>query len=335
MARYYPSLENQFVRYAMLSSTVDYSTGQWKGFNLSLAANLSYRPYVFDSQQLFSQEGAATDAAFEDADIPYLAESYLIHSEHVMVTRRLAAHTTVNGKYAYRGARGRGDKDRFGRQSYGGQLNHTLSKGLGVHMGYMRRDVITADESLGSLHVIDIGASYNRALSFSRRTSVSFSTGSTGIRRNEQLMLRARGHVQLTHEIGRTWSAFAGYHRSVVQSEVWDDVVEADGVTAGVGGLVNRRLQLSFTARGVLGRTGVQPDAPGFDSVRTALSAGYALHRLVNLMAVYGYYHHKFDDPSQLAINLPSRLDRQIVRVGVTVWFPVFKTAGISQRQED
>ncbi len=102
---------------------------------------------------------------------------------------------------------------------------------------------------------------------------------------------------------------------------------EADGVAVGVGGLITRRLQLNFSARGVLGKTGSQQDAPGFDGVRTAVNLGYALNKFINFTAVYAYYQHKFDDTTQLAIDLPPTTSRQSVRVGMTFWLPVFQSS--------
>jgi hypothetical protein len=84
---------------------------------------------------------------------------------------------------------------------------------------------------------------------------------------------------------------------------------------------------VSITAQGVVGRAAVLRDAPGFDGVRAAVNAGYALNRFVNITAVYAYYNHRFEEASQLAIDLPPLLSRQSVRFGVTFWVPVFKSA--------
>jgi hypothetical protein len=186
----------------------------------------------------------------------------------------------------------------------------------------------SGNEPINALHIIDMGASYNRALSFSRQTTLTFGTGTEARRHNAgELRLRATGQFQLTHEIGRTWRAWLSYHRSVLASEVWNEPVDADGMTAGVGGLVSRRLQVSAIVNGVLGRTGAVEDAPGFDGLRASVNAGYAFNRFVNFTAMYAYYHHKFDDPTQLAIDLPPTLSRQSLRFGVTFFVPVFKSA--------
>jgi hypothetical protein len=326
--RYYPTLEDQFVRYAMASSTIAYSRDLWSTSTLTVAGLVSYRPYLFDSEQLFLGDGEGPINAVGDSDLPYIADSYLLHSERVALTQRLSRRTSLRGFAAYRGARSRGNSDTFGRRSYGGQLTHTLSQGLNVYAGYTRRDMRSASRSTNALHIIDIGASYNRALSFSRQTTLTFSTGTEALRRNAgDLRFRVTGQFQLTHEIGRTWRAWLSYHRSVLASEVWDEPVDADGMTTGVGGLVSRRLQVSAIVRGVLGRTGTAADAPGFDGVRASLNAGYAFNRFVNFTAMYAYYHHKFDDPTQLAIDLPPTLSRQSLRFGVTFWVPVFKSA--------
>lgn len=328
VARYYPSLPDEFVPYFMGSGTVAYSTKLWKNSTLGLAGTALYRPYLFDAVDLFIADGVSSGGPISDGELPYIADSYLVHSERVTLSQRLGPHTTVHGLYTYRGARNKGnDEGRFARQSYGGQLTHTLTQGLSLHAGYMRRDMQNEGAEIVPLHIIDVGASYNRALSFSRQTTLSFGTGTAAIRRNDALRFRVIGNVQLTHEIGRTWSAWAAYHRSVLESEVWLEPAEADGVAVGVGGLITRRLQFNFSGRGVLGKTGTQQDAPGFDGVRTTANLGYALNTSINLNAVYAYYHHTFDDATQLAIDLPPTTSRQSVRVGVTFWLPVFQSS--------
>ena len=327
VARYYPSLEDEFMPYVMASSTAAYSTPLWKNATLGLAGTALYRPYLFDAVDLFAAEGVS-GGAITDGELPYLADSYLVHSERVTLSQRLDQRTTMHSFYAYRGATSRGNKEgKFARQSYGAQLTHSLTQGLSVYAGYTRRDMRNEGSSVAPLHILDIGGAYNRALSFSRRTTLSFGTGSTAIRRNDDLRFRLTGNVQLTHEIGRTWSAYAAYHRNVLQTEVFVEPAEADGVAVGVGGLITRKLQLNFSSRGVLGRTGSEQDAEGFDGVRTALNVGYALNKFINFNAVYAYYHHKFDDATQLAIELPPVTSRQSVRVGMTFWLPVFQSS--------
>ncbi len=191
VARYYPSLEDKFVPYVMASSTAAYSTPLWKNGTLGLAGTALYRPYLFDAVELFAAEGVSSGGPISDGELPYLADSYVVHSERVTLSQRLDQRTTVHALYAYRGARSKGNNEgKFARQSYGGQLTHSLTQGLSLHAGYTRRDMRNESASVVPLHIIDVGASYNRALSFSRQTTLSFGTGSTAVRRNDELRFR-------------------------------------------------------------------------------------------------------------------------------------------------
>ena len=65
--------------------------------------------------------------------------------------------------------------------------------------------------------MLNFGVDYNKALSFSRRTKVTFSTGTAGIedRITGQVTYNMIGGVGLSREFGRTWNAGVFYSRDV------------------------------------------------------------------------------------------------------------------------
>jgi hypothetical protein len=329
VARYYPSLEDEFVPYPNASGSVNYSTALRKGLTVSMNAAAFYRPYLFDSTFLFPSSFDLPDPALGDDDVPYDTQAFLTHTERIGLSQRLTQRTTLHGFVGYRGtekAESRADRP-FSRQSYGGGLTHNLSQGLSLRAGYTLHETHYSLGRVIPFHVIDVGANYGRALSFSRRTTLSFGTGTTALERNDELRWRLTGQAQLTHEFGRTWTAYASYHRSVLSSEVWDAPADADGVAIGLAGLFTRRLQMSATARGVLGKAGQVEDPPGFDGLHGELMFGYALNRWANLTAMYAYYQHNFDAGTPLRVDLPRTVERNSVRVGVTLSKPIYHSA--------
>jgi hypothetical protein len=168
---------------------------------------------------------------------------------------------------------------------------------------------------------------YNRALSISRRTTLSFGTGSTAVRTSEQLRFIVTGNVALKHEIGRTWNAWVGYSRRVHLEETFLEPVVSDGLSVGLAGLISRRVQFTSVARGALGKQGLGNNAPGFDAVHAAATLSYAVTRFMNLGVTYAFYQQQFDEGVQLSVGNPRSAERHSVRATVGLWAPLFQRA--------
>lgn len=330
VARYYPSLDDKFSSYTNAAGTLAYAASPWKGMTASMHLGASYRPYFFDSSFLFPGALDLGDPPLGSEEVPYVTNSFLIHNERIALAQRISRRTSVHATYGYRGTDRENKSDHaFARQSYGGALTHQLRRDVGLRAGYTLRETRYSSGRILPIHVIDVGANFNRTLSFSRRTTLSFGTGTTAMEREEdgveELRFRIMGQALLTHEFGRTWTLYSQYHRGVLSSEVWDEPAEAEGVVVGLTGFLTRRLQMNLSARGVLGKVGLGEDAPGFDGLHGVAQFGYALNRYANLTFVYAYYQHNFEDGTPLRVDLPSTVGRQSVRVGVTLWAPVFQ----------
>ena len=114
------------------------------------------------------------------------------------------------------------------------------------------------------IHNIDIGIDYAKALSVSRRTHFSFTTGSALFYVNQgitnvsdrQLNFALLGTANLTHEMGRTWTSSIAYRRSLDFHEGFADPFLAQSVSADLRGLLSRRLSFASGAwysSGVIG----------------------------------------------------------------------------------
>jgi hypothetical protein len=215
----------------------------------------------------------------------------------------------------------------FTHQNVGARVSHNISSGLSAYGGYGYGAGRTFGGDRLPHHNIDAGLNFNRALSFTRRTVVSFSTGSAATRHNDRLRFHPTGAARLTHELGRTWSVWTAYGRRLQFHETWQEPGLANSYTFGIGGLVTRRLQVSAGARIAFGSVGDADNAPGFDYYNTTATLSYALARFASVSVSYSYYQHHFDDDVRLADGIPRSLDRNSVRVGVNLWAPLFERA--------
>ena len=182
------------------------------------------------------------------------------------------------------------------------------------------------------LHNVNAGISYGRALSFSRRTSFSFSTGSAivshedALNSQDDVRTRARfiGNAALTHEMGRTWTASAVYQRGFVFRDGFDDPYFIDAATASLNGLVTRRLSFSASFTAYLAE--LERRGSNRHNGRSAnVHASYALNQFFALFARYVYYEYEYGEDIPLDSRFPRTLDRQGIRVGLTASVPLLR----------
>jgi hypothetical protein len=322
---YYPSLGSEFMRRYFGNAGASARVTRYLSANLTV----SYMPYSLNSlYPIASAIGAS--AALPDADFASSLEHYFSYSAGAVYSRQLSRRTSLSADYSYRMRDSSSFAPQYTSHAAGGGLRFDVGRGLGLRTGYRYVEADYGGTSLQKFrnHHIDVGVDYNRALSFSRRTTLSFSTGTSAISRPEETGLntrfRATGRAQLVHEMGRSWNASAGYARGVYLDERWLDVVTSDSVTASLAGLLTRRIQFQSGASASTGRTGSSNEG-GFNSYYGNASLGYALNRHVNLGLTYAYYSHRFASGVALPSDFVNRFNRHSVRASVSVWAPLFQ----------
>ncbi len=261
----------------------------------------------------------------------------------VSVSQAFGQHMSLTGAYMLRSVDVLDDDDaqnafvndyRTQVGTVGLQYSRPISRHAMFVLGYGVRGTdragSTGDPEI--LHNINGGVNYGRALSFSRRTSLSFTTGSAvavidrddGTSNDRRTRAFLTGNAALTHELGRTWTATLSYTRAL---RTWDEFRQlyfTQAVNAQVGGLLSRRM--SLTGGASWADSSLQNQGGGTHrgysaSVRTQ----YALSRFLALYAQYVYYHYRFSDVIVIDARIPRELDRQGVRVGLTTSIPLLR----------
>ena len=323
--RFYPSVEDQFIRrdYASIGSSAVLGAG------FSVQAGAGYQPYSLRSMMPTFFQPRLGDPLIVDEDFPSSLDHYFGYSAGAAYTRNLTQRQIFNASYGYRGRGRAGGTDTFGSQAARADLTHLMSRDLGLRFGYgYTQGRFGGDRRFGT-HVIDVGVDYSHALSFSRRTTVSFGTGSNAMRRsrNEVLRFRVNGNVRLNHEIGRTWMANLTYNRGLQFMETWPEPVYSDSAVAGLGGEISRRVQFQAAARWLRGRSYFETDRDRLESYGGSATLSVAITRHINSGVSYGYYHHRFQNLIAPVPGFPGELERQSARAFVSVWVPLFQRA--------
>jgi hypothetical protein len=322
--RYYPGLATKFIRrqYAAGGLTANIGKG------LSAGAQGSYMPYSLAS--MFSPMASPrTGTVGFDEDLSASLEHYVAYSGNLGFNHQVSRRTTLNLDTSYDVREGSAQVARFTDWFAGGHVTHGLTRDMSLRLGYQyaqARYSRFADHTIN--HTLDVGIDYHHALSRSRRTNVSFSTGATAIttRLGNRAHLFAIGSAQLTHEMGRTWFTSLGYSRGVDFIASWPQPLFSDTVSLGLSGLITRRLQVQADAQAARGSSVlVVGDGDNFRTYYGNAGMSFALNRFLSTGVTYAYYNHRFAAALLLPPGFPHDVSRQSVRAYISVWAPIFE----------
>ena len=133
------------------------------------------------------------------------------------------------------------------------------------------------------------------------------------------------GRARLTFNVTPTWLIEGGYQRdlSLLQG-VTDDVYTTDTASVRTSGMLGRRTSLQI---GATYSNWVTPVASGVNDDMNVYGASagfrFLLTKTLAASAGYYYYYHRYSNPAALPEGFPAEYDRQAVRVGVTMFFPL------------
>jgi hypothetical protein len=277
----------------------------------------------------------ASETELPDTDFPVSGHHYVTWKAGVGTSHRLSRRAWVDADASYSTRRvGTGGRD-FRTATGGGRFRYQIGRGAFLKAGYYYADAHYSDRASYGRHVLDLGVDYSHDLSLFRRTTFSFSSGTSIITypaadvtstlgRGARNRFRVAGTAELRHEMGRTWTASLTYQRGVQFLESWPEPILSDSAGAQIGGSISRRLQFSANLRGSTGRVALGADDNGFNMYHGGATLTYALNRHLNVGALYSTYHHRFDQLVTLPPGFGPWYDRHRVIGQVSVWTPLF-----------
>ena len=208
-------------------------------------------------------------------------------------------------------------------------FRHRVTRSATLRLGYGERQASypgTTIAGITRIHQIDAGVDYNRSLSLTRKTTVTFSSGMAATTPDgNRLAYYVTGTGALDREIGRSWRARILYNRSLQFLEGLTVPFVADAFSTSVGGYMSRRVDVSLVA-GVANGTGNSRIRPAqYLTENGSAQMRIALNRYGALSVQYFEYHYKFKDAAQIVGGLPGAMDRRGVRAGLTLWLPLLR----------
>ena len=214
------------------------------------------------------------------------------------------------------------------------RLTRQLTRSAGLHVGYGRKSGrygLNAGVDRVVIDDIDVGLDYNRPLSSSRRTFLSFGSGSAmSSGRTGQRDYSITGNANLSHGFGRTGHVTLAYDRSLRMLEGFSTPVFTDNVLMSLVGNVAPRVALTTSAGYSVGlaRT-AETDTMATDNGLRAWTATGRVNILLNkrstLYAEYQRYQYNIGQSVHLLARIPNDQDRQTLRVGLSIGVPLVR----------
>ena len=282
------------------------------------------------------------------SDIDLYSESALRTASSIAISQDLGRRTNATASYSISSVDYLHQPYDNHSWSAGAGVTHALSRSLSARAGYTYSTANYrqfGDLQLYEAHNIDVGLDYSRALSVSRRTRVTFSTGSAVLVNNPTLLAptpltedgRASagvpvrevtyhliGSATLVREIQRTWRFEAGYRRAVDFHEGFLQPFLADSVSVQGGGLLSRRVRFSGSASYSFGKVGTYT-RDDYNAASATAGLQYAISRMLTTYGRYVYYRYDFKTQVALDPRFAPFLDRQGVRFGLSMTLPVIR----------
>jgi hypothetical protein len=184
-----------------------------------------------------------------------------------------------------------------------------------------RRLTATQDVSLGWGH--------ERRLSRTRRMSFGFGAGATYLSAAPSEVAGAdhvlpSGYGDFQVDLARTWSLAGNYRRSVtVLDGLSAETFIADAALVRFGGQVHPRAELAVAAGYSTGRTPVGLTSE-FETYTATTQLQYRLSSWSAAVVSHTFYSYRLDGVDGLLGGLPDRLDRNALRVGMSVLLPLY-----------
>lgn len=208
-----------------------------------------------------------------------------------------------------------------------GNINYSIGKGIALFLGYQeggQRDKKAGIQAPRERQPrINAGVDLARALSFSRRTTVAFTTGLAGTqdRNLDQTVYHLVGSARVNREFGQTWSAMVAYNRGVRQIEPLGEPFFSDSVAFIVQGSFSRRVQF----QSYLGSSSGTVGSLGGDIRNQTGSIQLSVALTRQLALATSYADSRFTGESgSLPAEAVGRRNTRSVRTSLQVWLPLF-----------
>jgi hypothetical protein len=205
-------------------------------------------------------------------------------------------------------------------------LRYAIGKGFSARAGYGVTLGGFGEEDGNEYRggTFDFGVDYGGSLSPTRRSTLTFGTGVSGIRDlSGTTHYYWTGNVNYSYEIGRTWSAGIGLSRSTDFYQTLGQPAVTNSVNGSIGGTWGRRVSVSFGG-GWYSGSYAGASSQAYDSTSANAGLQYGISRMFSLGANYYFYWYEYAEDAILPPGFTQDMKRQTIRVTLNVFLPLW-----------
>jgi hypothetical protein len=305
---------------------------------LSASQDIAYVPtLVLGALQPIALDPGSPVVQLADVTSGYLAERSWSSNSFVNVDRRWTARhlTQVGAAYSrqeYLDDLGNDSTNRGANAMHSWTFSRTSSVRTQYDFNDSDLEGIDGVTPMTNQNV-ELSFAYNRRLSPTRLLQIEMGGGATHVDtlrsqdRSPLTYWMPSGRGSVSWDVGRTWAIGASYSRSVdVLQGVSLTSFATDSASASANGLMGSRIEAAISASYANGTSGGTDTTGRFENYSGSLQFLYAFARCCATTVNYDYYVYHFQNVADLPTGFPPDFDRQAIRVGLTVWLPLYGT---------
>lgn len=205
----------------------------------------------------------------------------------------------------------------------GAAYTYEFAKGIGVRIGDGMRVLKVGTSDRIVAQDIALGIDVNRSLTASRRTSVTFTTGSSITSNESGHRFVAAGSATLAHRVGRSWQTAVTFDRGLQVADLLPKPFVGNSTGFTVGGFLGRRTSMRLRGSYAFGDFDLNGSSSPYKSYLAEARTAVALGRHLQLYVEHLYYQHRFPDGLPLPAGVPFRRVQHGTRFGLDIWAPL------------
>ncbi|HET7218503.1 MAG TPA: hypothetical protein VFJ02_10670 [Vicinamibacterales bacterium] len=214
-----------------------------------------------------------------------------------------------------------------------------LSRTTSLDASYRYADTDLERATGGTLpltdHTVEVGLSYSKRLSPTRQIQLSGGGGASYIKTESETDFSPldywtpSGHATVRIDVGRSWAVGADYRRAVsVLQGLTLQSFPTNAVSVRVDGTMSRRIEVAASTAYSTGQSGAGETGGDFRAYSGDVQLRFALARCCATSVTYDYYIYRLNDIPDVPSGIPSNYDRNAIRVGFTLWLPLYGSYG-------
>ena len=320
------------------SAGVGFSVGLTARDSLYVNQSAAYTPNSWSGLFPTGVEAQVGDHGGRPADFTVNGLESYVYTSDLAYTHTLNRRTSLSGSGMFQYTDRRKESDLW-RDVTSRNLQVELSRGVSRNMS------LTVGSSLreGAIGYVDtdqtkelalnIGMEYRRRMSATReaRYTVRLGPAAADVPHTSEgpATVRRRYHVDnelgVSYPITRTWQVQGNYRRRVEYEADLPEPVLANSGSVSAIGFLNRRLDVSVSAAYSSGQSLENQSTLQFDTYAADMKVRYAIRRTLATYVEYLYYFYDFRGTNRLVPTVPPQLERNGIRIGLTMWVPMLQ----------